>query len=220
MLYQVARAVLSPLVRVLLRPRIEGRHLVPESGPVLIASNHLSFIDSVIIPLAAPRRVIFLAKSDYFDKKGLKGTLTRRLFVSLGSIPVNRSDGRSAQASLDQALEYLQQGLAFGIYPEGTRSRDGRLYRGRVGVAWLALTAGCPIVPVGVIGTDKVMPVDRRLPRLHRYTVRFGAPMTFPEYAGMARSSKARREVTDGLMAEIARLSGQEQAGEYNLPPP
>ncbi|MGN6634328.1 MAG: lysophospholipid acyltransferase family protein [Oryzihumus sp.] len=219
MLYPVTRFVLVPLARAIYRPRVIGRANVPRRGAVILASNHLSFIDSVVIPLTAPRRVVFLAKAEYFTGTGIRGALSRAWFNALGMIPVERDDHRAAQDSLDAALEVLRQGEAFGIYPEGTRSRDGRLYRGRTGVAWLALTAGVPVVPVALEGTQRLQPVGSRLPRPVRVTVRFGEPMHFADrYAGVPQG-RARREVTDEIMAAIHALSGQELAGTYNERP-
>ncbi|MEJ3744368.1 lysophospholipid acyltransferase family protein [Actinomycetes bacterium KLBMP 9797] len=209
----ITHALLAPLARLVYRPVVEGRHHVPRRGPVILASNHLSFIDSWVIPMAAPRPVAFLAKAEYFDKWH-----TRALFGALGAVPVRRGAHRAAQASLDAALRVLDAGGAFGIYPEGTRSRDGRLYRGRTGVGWLALTARAPVVPVALAGTEKIQPVGSRLPRIHRVTVRFGAPLVFgPEY-GDADSAAARRRVTDEIMDEIAALSTQERSPTYNQP--
>src|SRR6476660_3195927 len=185
MLYTVTQRVLSPIARVIWRPVIEGRENVPLTGPVILASNHLSFIDSMVIPLVAPRRVLFLAKAEYFTGTGVRGTLSRWLFTSLGSIPVERDDSSTAQTSLDAALEVLRRGEAFGIYPEGTRSRDGRLYRGRTGVAWLALTAGVPVVPVALEGTQRVQPVGSSFPRPARVTVAFGPPITPDRFADL-----------------------------------
>ena len=213
MVYVLARFVIRPLLWVLLRPRVTGREFVPLDGPVILASNHLSFIDSIVIPIVSPRRVALLAKAEYFTGTGISGWFTRTLFTALGAHPVERETHRAAQAALDTALGVLDSGLAFGLYPEGTRSRDGRLARGKTGVAWLALTADCPVVPVAVRGTDRVQPVDARWPRPHRVAVTFGRPMTFPEHRGMAGKGKARREVTDAIMVEIAALSGQEKAG-------
>ncbi|TWG91504.1 1-acyl-sn-glycerol-3-phosphate acyltransferase [Nocardioides sp. J9] len=164
MLYEVLHSVVPPLARAVWRPSVEGIDNVPLTGPVLLASNHLSFADSVVIPIVAPRKVVFLAKAEYFTGSGLKGQLSKAWFEGLGMVPVDRNDTRAALNSLDVALEVLGRGDAFGIYPEGTRSRDGRLYRGRTGVAQLALTAGVPVVPVGLLGTDQLQPVDARLP--------------------------------------------------------
>ena len=213
MVYVIARFVIRPLLWVLLRPRVTGRENVPLDGPVILASNHLSFIDSMVIPLSAPRRVHYLAKAEYFTGTGVGGWLTRTLFTALGAMPVQRQTSRAAQEALDTALAVLRRGEGFGIYPEGTRSRDGRLARGKTGVAWLALTADCPVVPVAVAGTDRVQPVDTRWPRPHRVSVTFGEPLTFPEQRGMAGNGRARRVVTDRVMEAIAELSGQEKAG-------
>jgi 1-acyl-sn-glycerol-3-phosphate acyltransferase len=212
-LYLVVRFLLRPLFHVALRMHVTGRENVPATGPVILASNHLSFIDSMVIPLSAPRRVHYLAKAEYFTGTGIGGWLTRTLFTGLGAMPVQRQTSRAAQEALDTALAVLRRGEGFGIYPEGTRSRDGRLARGKTGVAWLALTADCPVVPVAVSGTDRVQPVDSRWPRPHRVTVTFGTPLTFPEQRGMAGNGRARRVVTDRIMEAIADLSGQEKAG-------
>ncbi len=212
MLYLIARFVLRPMF-LIPRPTIRGRENVPASGPFIIASNHLSFIDSMVIPLMAPRRVGYLAKAEYFTGTGIKGWLTRTLFTALGAMPVHRQTNRAAQEALDTAMTVLKAGGGFGIYPEGTRSRDGRLARGKTGVAWLALTADCPVVPVAVVGTDRLQPVGATWPWPHRYSVTFGEPLTFPEYRGKANNGKARREVTDRIMEAIAELSGQEKAG-------
>jgi 1-acyl-sn-glycerol-3-phosphate acyltransferase len=219
-LYTVVRRVLDIAFRLLWRPVIEGTERVPMHGPLLVASNHQSFIDSIVIPLAMPRRVGFLAKSEYFTGKGLRGWALRTLFTTLGAVPVERDDRRGAQASLETALDVLRRGEAFGIYPEGTRSRDGRLYRGRTGVGWLALTSGAPILPVGLIGTDRVQPVGARVPRVHRVVVRFG-PVIRPEsYAAAPSLGQARRRLTDDVMDAVAALSGQERAAGYNERPP
>jgi 1-acyl-sn-glycerol-3-phosphate acyltransferase len=211
--YLIVRFVLRPLFRIAFRPHVTGRENVPLSGPVILASNHLSFMDSIAIPLMAPRKVSYLAKAEYFTSPGFTGWCSRMLFTALGALPVEREAQRAAQAALDTALGVLTSGGAFGIYPEGTRSRDGRLARGKTGVAWLALTAGCPVVPVAVRGTDKVQPVGATWPRPRRVSVTFGKPLTFPEFAGQAGKGKPRRAVTDRIMEEIAALSGQEKAG-------
>ena len=213
MFYLVVRFVLRPLFWLVFRPRVTGRANVPATGPFIIASNHLSFIDSMVIPLSAPRRVGYLAKAEYFTSPGVGGWLTRTLFTALGAMPVERQTHRAAQEALDTALAVLRRGEGFGIYPEGTRSRDGRLARGKTGVAWLALTADCPVVPVAVHGTDRVQPVDSRWPRPRKVSVTFGEPLTFPEQRGMAGNGRARRVVTDRIMEAIAELSGQEKAG-------
>lgn len=216
MLYEVGHAVLPPVAKLIWRPTVEGLHHVPTSGPVLVAANHLSFADSVVLPIVVPRKVVFLAKEDYFTGTGIKGTISRVWFESLGCIPVDRDNTTSAIASLDIALQVLARGEAFGIYPEGTRSRDGRLYRGRTGVAHLALTAGVPVVPVGLIGTQNLQPVGSRLPRLVKVTVSFGRALDFRGRYDGVPLGRARREVTDEIMAAIQQLSGQQPAGVYN----
>ena len=216
MIYNVLHTVVPPVAKAIWRPTVRGLHHVPETGGVLLASNHLSFADSVVIPVVVPRKVVFLAKSDYFTGTGIRGAVSRAWFEGLGMLPVDRDDSRAALASLDVALEVLGRGEAFGIYPEGTRSRDGRLYRGRTGVAHLALTAGVPVVPVGLTGTERLQPVGSRLPRLAKVTVAFGEPIQVAgEYDGMP-SGRARRELTDRIMAAIQALTGQEEAGVYN----
>jgi 1-acyl-sn-glycerol-3-phosphate acyltransferase len=222
MLYEVVHATVPPVAKLLWRPQVEGLDNIPATGPVIVASNHLSFADSIVIPFVVPRRVAFLAKEDYFTGTGIKGAFVRGWFEGIGMVPVNRDDTRSALDSLDVALDVLKQGLAFGIYPEGARSRDGRLYRGRTGVAHLALTSGAPVVPVGLIGTERLQPVGARVPRLVRVTVRFGKPLDFTGRADGIPAGRARREVTDEIMAAVHALSGQPLADGYNerTPPP
>lgn len=218
-LYLFGRAVLAPLARLIYRPRVEGRRNVPKTGPVIIASNHLSFIDSVAIPVAAPRRVHFLAKSSYFEGKGMKGRMVGGFMRSVGAIPVNRGAGQAALDALDQQRRLLDEGLAVALYPEGTRSTDGRLYKGRTGAAFLALQTGAPVVPVGLVGTADAMPVGASIPRLGtRVTVRFGEPLDLSHH-GPATSGRARRQATDEIMSAIHALSGQELAGVYNEVP-
>jgi len=219
MLYEVVHTLVPPVAKALWRPRVIGLEHVPDTGPVILASNHLSFADSLVIPILVPRKVVFLAKSDYFEGTGVRGALTRWWFEGIGMLPVDRDDKKAALASLDTALEVLSRGEAFGIYPEGTRSRDGRIYRGRTGVAHLALTAGCPVVPVGLVGTQEIQPVGATLPRLAKVSVEFGAPLDFTDRYDGVPLGRARREVTDEIMAAIARLSGQQPAGVYNERP-
>ncbi|NNH05378.1 lysophospholipid acyltransferase family protein [Microbacterium ulmi] len=217
--YTLGRFVIGPVARLVYRPRVEGKANVPPSGPVIFASNHLSFIDSVAIPVAAPRPVHFLAKSSYFDGKGVSGWLSREFFTAIGAIPVQRGAGQAALDALEQQRQLLEAGKAVALYPEGTRSLDGRLYRGRTGVAFLALQTGAPVVPVGLVGTDKVMPVGAKMPSLkHRVTVKFGEPLDLTTH-GAADSGKARRLATDDIMAAIHALSGQELAHAYNEAP-
>lgn len=216
MIYEMLHPVVTPVATAIFRPEVVGPGNVPPDGPVILASNHLSLSDSFVIPLTSPRQVAFLAKSEYFTGTGVKGWLSREWFTGVGSIPVNRDDVRAAQQSLDLALAHLRGGGAFGIYPEGTRSRDGRLYRGRTGVAWLALQAGCPVVPVALTGTDKLMPVGARLPRRVPVRVEFGTPIEVAGRFDGIPQGRARRELTDEVMAAILSMSGQEWAGEYN----
>ena len=211
MLFQAARAVLPPLFKAVWRPRVSGLEHVPPTGGVILASNHLSFADSVVIPVVVPRKVVFLAKDDYFNGTGIKGALIRWWFQGLDMLPVDRS-----LTSLDVALEVLGRGEAFGIYPEGTRSKDGRLYRGRTGVAHLALTAGVPVVPVGLRGTEQLQPVGSNLPRIVKVDISFGEPLDFTGKFEGVPLGRARREATDQIMAAIQQLSGQEPAGVYN----
>jgi 1-acyl-sn-glycerol-3-phosphate acyltransferase len=217
--YYLGRFIITPLARVLYRPHIEGRSLVPKSGPVIFASNHLSFLDSIAIPVAAPRPVHFLAKSSYFDGHGVRGWASREFFTAIGAVPVQRGAGQAALDALDQQRVLLEQGSAVALYPEGTRSLDGRLYKGRTGVAFLALQTGAPVVPVGLVGTDKVMPVGAKFPSFRqRVTVKFGEPLNLTHH-GPATSGKARRLATDDIMAAIHALSGQELANAYNEVP-
>jgi 1-acyl-sn-glycerol-3-phosphate acyltransferase len=214
MTYRVLRLILSLVAFVVLRLQVRGLQNVPRRGPVILASNHLAFIDSILIPLVVPRHVTFIAKAEYFTGRGIKGRLSRWFFTTMGNIPVDRQDPRAGQRSLEDALKVLNRGGAFGIYPEGTRSRDGKLHEGRTGVAWLALTGQAPVVPVAVIGTDKVQPVGKRIPRPSRgVTIQFGTPID-PSHqitAGM-KPAQARRELTDQVMASIQAMSGQERA--------
>lgn len=218
-IYETLHRVLPPVLRAALRPHVFGLEHVPPTGGVIFASNHLSFADSIVIPAVAPRKVHFLAKAEYFEGTGVKGWVTKTWFEAIGMLPVDRDDSRSALASLDTALEVLAQGEAFGIYPEGTRSRDGRLYRGRTGVAQLALSAGAPVVPVGLVGTDRLQPVGSNRLRPVRVTVRFGPPIDVAGRYDGVPPGRARRQVTDQIMAAIGVLSGQEPAGVYNERP-
>ncbi len=217
--YAIGRMVIAPLARLVYRPHVVGKHHVPKHGPVIFASNHLSFIDSIAIPVAAPRPVHFLAKASYFEGKGISGWASREFFTAIGAIPVQRGAGQAALDALEQQRQLLEADKAVALYPEGTRSLDGRLYKGRTGVAFLALQTGAPVVPVGLIGTDKVMPVGAKMPSLtHRVTVKFGEPLDLAHH-GPAASGKARRLATDDIMAAIHALSGQELANAYNEAP-
>lgn len=217
MLYGALRQTAAVLARTLCRPTIEGRDNVPATGPVILAGNHLSFVDSVVIPLSVTQRPVrFLAKSDYFETPGVKGRLTKTMFGALGAMPVRRGNARDAMLSLEMMLDRLNDGEACVVYPEGTRSRDGRLYRGRTGVAHLALESKAVVVPVGLSGTQQVQPIGANMPRPRRFTVRFGEPMDFSTGFDHLAPGKARRVITDRIMDSIAGLTGQERAGTYN----
>lgn len=214
MLYWFMYRVVRPLLRIVFRPVVAGLENVPAEGPIIIASNHLSFVDSVLIPLVVPRRVTFLAKAEYFEGNGLASVLGAFL-SAMGHIPVPRTEQRAAVAALDIALKTLDEGNAFAIYPEGTRSEDGRLYRGHTGVGWLALNAQANIVPVAVRDTQRIMPVGARLPRIVRPGVTFGKPIDYKPFADMP-PARGRRALVDEIMQEIQKLSGQEFSGTYN----
>ncbi|MFI0243141.1 lysophospholipid acyltransferase family protein [Streptomyces sp. NPDC016845] len=213
--YMLARLLLAPLLRLIYRPVVRGRSNVPRRGPVILASNHLSFVDSIAIALLAPRPVHFLAKDTYFTGRGVKGALTRCFFAALGCVPVDRNAHRGARASLEAAQQVLMSNGAFGIYPEGSRSLDGHLHRGRTGVAWLALATGAPVIPVALTGTDRLLPVGRRLPRFHRITVTFGRPVDCPTHHAAMHPAQMRRATTDQIMSAIGDLSGQRYVPNY-----
>ncbi|MFD5650880.1 MULTISPECIES: lysophospholipid acyltransferase family protein [unclassified Streptomyces] len=209
------KAVLGPIMRLMFRTRVEGVENIPGDGPVILAGNHLTFIDSVIMPLTCDRQVFFIGKDEYVTGKGLKGRLMAWFFTGVGMVPVDRDGGRGGVAALMTGRRILEEGHVFGIYPEGTRSPDGRLYRGRTGIARLTLMTGAPVVPFAVIGTDKLQPGGAGLPRPGRVTVRFGEPMEFSRYEGMDRDRYVLRAVTDSVMTEVMRLSGQEYVDMY-----
>jgi 1-acyl-sn-glycerol-3-phosphate acyltransferase len=221
--YAVLKFLVTRVALTMWRPRIEGKENLPLEGKVIIASNHLSFIDSVLIPLISPRRVAFLAKAEYWTTPGLRGWAMKSFHTGIGSVSVERGEARAAQAALDTALQVVDSGVAFGIYPEGTRSLDGRLYRARVGVGWLALKSGAPVVPVALIGTDKLLPKGAKFPRPARIVVRFGEPILASEvgFPGpvVAENARARRAVADAVVESIGKMSGQEYAGVYNERP-
>jgi 1-acyl-sn-glycerol-3-phosphate acyltransferase len=207
--------ILGPWVRLIFRPQAEGRENVPDHGPAIIASNHLSFADSIFMPLMVKLKISFVAKAEYFTGKGIKGFLVRLFFVSAGTIPVDRSGGRAAQAAIGTGLRVLREGHLFGIYPEGTRSPDGRLYRGKTGVARLALESGAPVVPVVMLNADEIQPPGKVMPRLLRPKIRFGEPLDFSRYAGMSGDRFIERAVTDEIMYELMTLSGREYVDIY-----
>ncbi|MGX7825200.1 lysophospholipid acyltransferase family protein [Actinokineospora sp. 24-640] len=216
MFYRALRVTLSSLARLILRPVVTGAELVPAKGPVILAINHLSVMDSFIVPMMLPRRVFFLAKAEYFQGGSPRKRMVGTLFSALGAIPVDRDNSRAALASLDVAGEVLTRGDAFAIHPEGTRSLDGKLHRGRTGVAQLALEHRVPVVPVGLVGTDKMLPAGAKFPRRARVEVRFGEPIHFDRYEGLANSLPIRRAVTDEIMYAIMELSGQEYVDSYH----
>ncbi|MFD5030473.1 lysophospholipid acyltransferase family protein [Streptomyces sp. NPDC058220] len=213
--FALIKAVLGPLVRLMFRTRVEGAEHIPGSGPVILAGNHLTFIDSMILPLVCDRQVFFIGKDEYVTGKGLKGRLMAWFFTGVGMIPVDRDGGRGGVAALMTGRRVLEEGNVFGIYPEGTRSPDGRLYRGRTGIARLTMMTGAPVVPFAMIGTDKLQPNGSGMPRSGKVTVRFGKPMEFSRYEGMDRDRYVLRAVTDSVMAEVMRLSGQEYVDMY-----
>jgi 1-acyl-sn-glycerol-3-phosphate acyltransferase len=208
-------AVFVPLLRLLFRPRIEGLERVPGEGAAIVAGNHLSFSDHFLMPAILRRRITFLAKAEYFTGPGLKGKLTASFFRSVGQIPVDRSGRGAGQAAVEEGVGVLRRGELLGIYPEGTRSHDGRLYKGRVGVASMALRAGVRVVPCAMLGTFELQPPGRRLPRLGRVTIRFGEPLDFSRFAGMEGERAVLRAVTDEIMHAILQLSGQEYVDMY-----
>ncbi|MFJ8731102.1 lysophospholipid acyltransferase family protein [Streptomyces bauhiniae] len=216
MFYHLLKYVLlGPVLRLVFRPRIEGLDHVPDSGAAIIAGNHLSFSDHFLMPAILRRRITFLAKAEYFTGPGLKGRLTAFFFRSAGQIPVDRSGKEAGQAAVREGLKVLGRGELLGIYPEGTRSHDGRLYKGKVGVAVMALKAGVPVVPCAMIGTFEAQPPGRKIPRLRPITIRFGEPLEFSRYAGMEDEKAVLRAVTDEIMYAVLELSGQEYVDRY-----
>ena len=206
------RAFLTPFLMLLFRPKVKGLRHVPGSGPVIIASNHLSFSDSIFMPLVVPRKVTFLAKSEYFTSPGPKGLLKKLTFIALGQVPVDRSGGRRSEAALITGLKVLAEGKCLGIYPEGTRSPDGRLYKGRTGIARLAIESGAPIIPVAMFNTEKIQPTGTVVPKVMRVEMIFGEPMYFE---GDSTDLLHLRDVTDKIMSTIQALSGQEYVDTY-----
>lgn len=201
--------VLGPLLRVLFRPWVRGAENVPANGAAILASNHLSFSDSIFLPLMLRRPVTFLAKSEYFTGKGLKGALSRWFFTATGQLPIDRSGGKASEASLNTGLEVLAGDNLLGIYPEGTRSPDGKLYRGRTGIARMVLEAKVPVIPVAMIDTEKVQPIGQKMPRIRRVGIAIGTPLDFSRFEGMEGDRIVLRAVTDEIMYELQKLSGQ-----------
>ncbi len=211
MAYWIVKVILTPILRVVYRIRVEGREHLPARGPVILASNHRSFLDSIFIPLIVRRRVTFVAKAEYFDDPK-----TAWFFRAVGQIPIRREGGSASEGALAAATDVLESGGVFGFYPEGTRTRDGLLHKGKTGVARLALATGAPIVPVGLIGTDECQPTNAKLPRLFRkVTIRFGPPLSMGHYQDRSDDRLVLRQITDELMFEIGELSGYEYRDTY-----
>ncbi len=207
--------VIGPLLTTVFRPWVTGLENIPRSGPAIVVSNHLSLVDSLFLPMMVDRQMAFLAKSDYFTGKGLKGWLIRFFMTSSGQLPIDRSGGRASEASLQAGLAVLAEGKVLAIYPEGTRSPDGRLYRGRTGVARMVLEAGVPVIPTVMIDTDKVMPLGSSLPKVHRVGVVIGAPLDFSRFQGMEGDRFVLRSITDEIIHEMHALGSQEYDDVY-----
>jgi 1-acyl-sn-glycerol-3-phosphate acyltransferase len=206
---------LGPLLKLVFRPYAEGTENVPAEGPAILASNHLSYSDWLFMPLVIPRRVTFVAKAEYFTTPGLKGWLQKTFFSGAGQVPIDRASGTAAAGAIATGLNILDGGDLFGIYPEGTRSGDGRLYRGRTGVARMALEAKVPVIPVAVVGTNIVAPPGKVFGRYSRPHVKFGEPLDFSRYEGLEDDRFVLRSITDEIMYEIMELSGQEYVDVY-----
>lgn len=207
--------IVGPILRTAFRPWVTGEENIPRKGAVILASNHLSFIDSVFLPLMVERRVTFLAKSDYYTATGIKGWLIKNFLKAAGMLPIDRSGGKASEASLNTGLGVIRRGEMLGIYPEGTRSPDGKLYRGRTGVARMVLEGGVPVVPVAMIDTEKVMPIGRRLPKVRRIGIVIGEPLDFSRFEGMESDRFILRSITDEIMYELSQLSDQEYIDVY-----
>ncbi len=212
MVYQTLKSFLIPILTILFRPKVTGLRHVPQNGPVIIASNHLSFSDSIFMPLVVPRKVTFLAKSEYFTSPGIKGFAKKKTFEALGQVPVDRSGGRRSEAALNTGLELLSAGNCIGIYPEGTRSPDGKLYKGRTGIARLAIESGAAVVPVAMFNTAEIQPTGQVIPKVTRVEMVFGEAMYF---SGDSSDLQHLRKVTDEIMDAIHTLSGQEYVDMY-----
>ena len=213
--YLLKYVLLGPLLRLVFRPRIEGLEHIPESGAAIVAGNHLSFSDHFLMPAVLKRRITFLAKAEYFTGPGVKGRLTAFFFRSAGQIPVDRSGKEAGQAAIREGLGVLRKDELLGIYPEGTRSHDGRLYKGKVGVAVMALRAQAPVIPCAMIGTFEAQPPGKVIPNVHPVAIRFGKPLDFSRYAGMENEKAILRAITDEIMYAILKLSDQEYVDQY-----
>jgi 1-acyl-sn-glycerol-3-phosphate acyltransferase len=216
MLYWILkRVVLGPILLLLFRPKVTGRKNLPKQSAAILASNHMSFSDSIFLPLAVPRRITFLAKSEYFTGRGLKGWIVKKFFQGVGQVPIDRSGGRSSEAAVNAAINILKSGEILGIYPEGTRSPDGKLYRGRTGLARIAIEAGVPVIPVAMIGTYDIQPTGQVFPKIMRVGIAFGEPIDMSQYAGRQRDPAALREATNLVMDSLKNLGGQEYVDIY-----
>lgn len=218
-IYTMTRSSIRGIIHGVCRAEVTGLENVPKEGGFIVASNHLSFFDSLIIQALTPRDVAFFAKAEYFTTPGLKGKMMKTFFESVGSIPVQRGEQAASVAALDSLVEIVENGSGIGIYPEGTRSRDGQLYRGRTGVGWLALTTGVPVVPVGLIGTEKLQPAGSKGFRPAKFHIHYGEPLYFDQL-GRKHPLPQRRQATDRIVDAIAELSGQERVDSYNQLPP
>ena len=216
MFYWLMKNVIAgPLLKGIFRPWVTGADNIPKNGAVILASNHLSFVDSVFLPICIDRDMVFLAKSEYFTTKGLKGWATKWFMKGTGMLPIDRSGGKASEASLNTGLRVLAEGRVLGIYPEGTRSPDGKLYRGRTGIARMVLESGVPVVPVAMIDTEKVMPIGAKWPKLRRTGIIIGKPLDFSRFQGMEGDRFILRSVTDEIIYELAGLSGQQYEDVY-----
>ncbi len=212
MAYTFVKSFLTPILMLLFRPKVAGLRHVPNLGPVIIASNHLSFSDSIFMPLVVPRKVTFMAKSEYFTSPGIKGFFKKIIFQALGQVPVDRSGGRRSEAAIRTGLKLLEEGQCVGIYPEGTRSPDGRLFKGRTGIARMAIDSGAPVVPVAMFNTAEIQPTGQVVPKVRRVQMVFGEPMYFN---GDSSDLAYLRQVTDEIMRGIQKISGQVYVDMY-----
>lgn len=212
MAYTFVKSFLTPILMLLFRPKVAGLRHVPNLGPVIIASNHLSFSDSIFMPLVVPRKVTFMAKSEYFTSPGIKGFFKKIIFQALGQVPVDRSGGRRSEAAIRTGLKLLEEGQCVGIYPEGTRSPDGRLFKGRTGIARMAIDSGAPVVPVAMFNTAEIQPTGQVVPKVRRVEMVFGEPMYFN---GDSSDLAYLRQVTDEIMRGIQKISGQVYVDMY-----
>nr|WP_237549782.1 lysophospholipid acyltransferase family protein [Streptomyces sp. SID1034] len=206
---------MGPLLRLLFRPRLEGLEHIPDEGAAIVAGNHLSFSDHFLMPVMLKRRITFLAKQEYFTGPGIKGRLTAAFFRAVGQIPVDRSGKEAGKAAIREGLGVLAKDELLGIYPEGTRSPDGKLYKGKVGVAVMAIRGKAPVIPCAMVGTFEIQPPGQVVPKIKRVSIRFGEPLDFSRYEGMENEKAVLRAVTDEIMYKVMELSGQEYVDRY-----